>query len=262
MALRSRSDRSGPASASGGSRRTPAKAGAAAKGRPAKQKQPRGARMQQIRTAWTMTSRSDPRLLPLTLGAFLVPLVLGIVLAVLVGGWFVWVPLGFVVGLLAATVVFSRRVQSAAFAGVEGQPGAAAAVLNTMRGDWRVQPAVGVNREQELVHRVLGRPGIVLVAEPGSTGVHRGTRNLMSNEKKRLSRVVGDTPVYEVLVGDAEGQVALRDLQKHFVKLPRNLKPKRVNELDAMLKALPSNPLPIPKGPMPKSARVPRGKVR
>lgn len=262
MALRSRSDTSGPAAARG-SRRTPTKGGgAAAKGRAGKPKPPRGARLQQIRTAWTMTSRSDPRLLPFTLGAFLLPLALAIVLAVLVGDAFLWVPLGFVVGMLAATVVFSRRVQSAAFAGVEGQPGAAAAVLNTMRGDWRVQPAVGVNREQELVHRVLGRPGIVLVAEPGSTGVHRGTRNLMANEKKRLSRVVGDTPVYEVLVGDAEGQVPLRDLQRHFVKLPRNLKPKRVNELDAMLKALPSNPLPVPKGPMPKSARVARGKVR
>ncbi|HWH28572.1 MAG TPA: DUF4191 family protein, partial [Mycobacteriales bacterium] len=137
------------------------------------------------------------------------------------------------------------------------------AILNSMRGDWRVTPAVGINREQELVHRVVGRPGIVLVAEPGPSGVHRGTKNLIGNEKRRLTRVVGDTPVYEVLVGDADGQVPLRGLEKHFAKLPKNLKGKRVNELDAMLKALPSNPLPIPKGPLPKGARVPRGgKVR
>jgi hypothetical protein len=216
-----------------------------------------------MRTAWTMTRRSDPRLLPLTLAALLAPIALGVVLGLLVGPLWFWLPLGVIAALLAATLVFGRRVQKAAFAGVEGQPGAAAAVLNAMRGDWRIQPAVGINRDQELVHRVLGRPGLVLVAEPGPSGGHRGTRNLVATEKRRLTRVVGDTPVYEVLVGDEDGQVPLRGLEKHFMKLPRNIKPKRVNELDAMLKALPSNPLPIPKGPLPKGARVPRGgKVR
>jgi hypothetical protein len=34
-----------------------------------------------------------------------------------------------------------------------------------MRGDWRVTPAVGFTREQDLVHRVLGKPGVILVAE-------------------------------------------------------------------------------------------------
>lgn len=259
MALRLRPNRTGTAArgrAGGTARGSAAPAGKAG----TRPKPPRGARVKQIRTAWTITRQSDPRLLPATLGALLGPLLVGIVLAVVLGGWFLWVPLGLAVGLLAATFVFGRRVQRAAFAGVEGQPGAAAAVLNAMRGDWRVQPAVGANRDQELVHRVLGRPGIVLVAEAGTSGVHRGTRNLVANEKKKLSRVVGDTPVYDVLVGDGEGQVPLRGLEKHFLKLPRNLKPKRVNELDAMLKAMPSNPLPIPKGPVP--VRMPRGRIR
>jgi hypothetical protein len=228
-----------------------------------KAKPPRGARAKQIRAAWTMTRQADPRLLPLVLAAFLGPLLLLLAVGLVVGPLWFWLPMGVMVALLATTFVFGRRVQKAAFAGVEGQAGAAAAVLGSIRGDWRLTPAVGVNREQELVHRVLGRPGVILVAEPGPAGVHRGTRNLIANEKRRLTRVVGDTPVYEVLVGEDEGQVPLRGLEKHFLKLPRNLKPKRVNELDAMLKALPSNPLPIPKGPLPKGARIPRGgKVR
>ena len=225
-------------------------------------KPPRGARSKQIRAAWTMTRKSDPRLLPLVLAALLGPILLFLAIGLVVDQLWFLLPLGLLVGLLAATFVFGRRVQKAAFAGVEGQAGAAAAVLNSMRGDWRTTPAVGINRDQELVHRVLGRPGIVLVAEPGPSGVHRGTRNLIGNEKRRLTRVVGDTPVYEVLVGDEEGQVPLRGLEKHFMRLPRNLKPKRVNELDAMLKALPSNQLPVPKGPLPRGGRVPRGKVR
>jgi hypothetical protein len=63
--------------------------------------------------------------------------------------------------------------------------------------------------------------------------------------------------VYDVTVGDGEGQVALKDLERHFMRLPRNIKPAQVNILDTRLKALRTNaPLPIPKGPMP--TRVPR----
>lgn len=257
MALRSRSDTTGPAKTRRGAGSTKVRGQ-----KQKKAKRSRGERFQQIRQAWTLTRQSDPRLLPLTLGAFLVPLVLAIVLGIVVGPLFLWIPLGLVVATLAATFVFGRRVQGAAFAGVEGQPGAAAAVLGSVRGDWRVQPAVAFNRDQELVHLVLGRPGVVLVAEPGPTGVHRGTRNLIANEKKRLSRVLGDTPVYEVLVGDEEGQVPLKGLEKHFLKLPRNIKPAEVNVLEPKLKALSVNRMPIPKGPMPKSARAARGKVR
>jgi hypothetical protein len=253
MALLSRKKKAGSAKAG-------SKAGTKAGG--GKAKPPRGARLKQIRSAWTMTRRVDPKLLPLTLAAFFGPLLVMLAIGLVFGPLWFWLSLGFMVGLLATTFVFGRRVQKAAFAGVEGQAGAAAAVLNSMRGDWRITPGVGINRDQELVHRVLGRPGVILVAEAGPTGVHRGTRNLVANEKRRLTRVIGDTPVYEMLVGEEDGQVPLRTLEKHFAKLPRNIKPKQVNALDARLKALGSAPLPIPKGPMPKSGRIPRGKVR
>lgn len=251
MALLSRKNKTAPSQGRG--------AGAkAAKGKP-----PRGARLKQIKTAWTMTRRADPKILPLCLAAFFGPLVLAVAVGLVIEPLWLWIPAGLMAGLLATTFIFGRRVQKSAFAGVEGQLGAAAAVLNSMRGDWRVTPAVGFNRDQELVHRVLGRPGIVLVAEPGPTGVHRGTRNLIGNEKKRLSRAIGsDVPVYDVLVGDQEGQVPLRGLEKHFVKLPRNIKPKLVNELDKKLTALGAAAPPIPKGPIPTSGKLPRGKMR
>ena len=254
MALLSRSKKNAPVKGSG-------KAGGKAGGK-AKPKAPRGARLKQIRAAWTMTRQSDPKVLPLCLAAFFGPLLLSLAIGLVFGPLWAWLPVGFMIGLLATTLVFGRRVQKTAFAGVEGQPGAAAAVLNAARGDWRVTPAVGFNREQEIVHRVVGRPGVILVAEPGLTGLHKGTRNLVSTEKKRLSRFLGsDVPVYDILVGDEEGQVPLRGLEKHLMKLPRNIKPKRVNELDRKLKPL-GAALPIPKGPMPTSGRMPRGKMR
>ncbi len=250
MALLRRASKSDKAA----SRRAGGRGSAAGK----KPKRPRGARLKQLRTAFTLTKQSDPRLVPLLLAAFLGPFVLLLAIGLVLDQAFLLGLLGFLVGLLVTTIVFGKRVQKSAYAGVEGQPGAAAAVLQNMRGDWRVTPAVGFNRDQEMVHRVLGRPGVVLVAE----GAHRGTKNLIAVEKKRVTKVIGETPVYDVLVGDGEGMVPLRGLEKHFLKLPRNIKPKQVNVLDVRLKALGGAALPIPKGPMPKGGKMPRPKVR
>lgn len=65
-------------------------------------------------------------------------------------------------------------------ASVEGQVAAAAAVLQSMRGNWVVTPAVAFNRNQDLVHRVIGRPGVVVVGE----GVPGRTVGLMAQERR------------------------------------------------------------------------------
>ena len=237
---------------------TSAKGAGGKKGTGASPKKSRGARIKQIGQAFSVTRKSDPKLLPLVLaaffGTFLVLLAIGFVLGHPIYLGF----LGLLLALLVTAIVFGRRVQANAFSQVEGQPGAAAAVLQNMRGDWRVTPAVGFTREQDLVHRVLGTAGVVLVAE----GAPSRTRSLIANEKRRLTRIVGTTPVYELQVGDDEGQVGLRGLEKHFLKLPKNIKGKQVNELDRRLKAIAAPPLPVPKGPMPQGGRVARGKVR
>ena len=227
--------------------------GAPAKGKPAatKPKLPRGARLKQIKTAFTVTRANDPKVLPLVLAAFFGTFLLLLAIGFVVGHPVYLGLIGFMLALVATAFVFGRRVQATAYSQVEGQLGAAAAVLTNMRGDWRVTPAVGFSREQDLVHRVVGRPGIVLVAE----GAASRSRALVITEKKKLARFIGDTPVYDVLVGDGEGQVTLRGLEKHFLKLPRNIKGKQVNDLDRRLKAIGGATMPVPKGP------VPRGKV-
>ena len=171
-------------------------------------------------------------------------------------GWYLGF-LGFLVGLLAATFVFGRRVQATAYSQVEGQIGAAAAVLQNMRGDWRVTPAVGFTREQDLVHRVVGRPGIVLVGEGSPSRV----RSLMANEKKKLARFIGDTPVYDVTVGDGEGQVPLRELSKRMKKLDKKLTQQEVQTVHKRISTL-GNRLPIPKGVDPMRARPDRRAMR
>lgn len=205
-------------------------------------------RFRQLRQAFTVTRKADRKLIPLLLVAFAVPFVLLLVVGLVVGGiWVVSFALfGVITGVLAVLAIFGRRVQSAQYTQVEGQPGAGAAVVQGMRGDWRVTPAVGYTREQDLVHMVLGRPGVVLIGEGNPQRVGR----LIATEKKKLARFVGDVPVYDMQIGDNEGQVPLRKVEKHFGKLPRNIKPKEVNVLDRKLKAM-AGALPIPKGPMP-----------
>ena len=232
----------------------------AGKGKPAKAKRTgpsRRERLQQIRAAFAMTREADSKMLPLVIAAFVLTMAVFVLLGVVTGQTIFLPIIGVLFAVLITAAVFGRRVQKAAYAQVDGQLGAAAAILQNMRGNWRVTPAVGFTKEQDLVHRVIGRPGIVLVAE----GNPQRVRSVIGAEKRNLARVVGDTPVYDVTVGDGEGQVPLKGLEKHFLRLPRNIKPAQVNVLDARLKALRTNaPLPIPKGPMP--TRVPRGKGR
>jgi hypothetical protein len=225
-------------------------------GKPTTPKPPRGARAKQIRTAFVMTRKGDPKLIPILLVAFLAPFALLLAIGFVIGHPIYLGVLGVLVALLVTVAIFGRRVQRTAYSQVEGQLGAAAAVLQNMRGDWRVTPAVGFTREQDLVHRVLGRPGIVLVGEGNPNRV----RTLVVTEKKKLARWIGETPVYDVTVGEGEGLLGLRELERHFMKLPRNIKPVVVNELDRKLKAMPASQMPIPKGPMP--TRMPRGKMR
>lgn len=216
-------------------------------------------RIAQLRAAFELTRKSDARMLPLVIGTALAVLAAFVALGLLLHHPIYLTVIGLLLSLTAATLVFGRRAATAAFAQVEGQPGAAAAVLQSMRGNWRVTPVVAVNpRGRDLVHRVVGRPGIVLVGEGSPARVAA----LLSQERKKVARVAADTPVYEVQAGDEGGQVSLRKLQTHLAKLPRNIQPAEVNALEARLRALGGATVPIPKGPMPKGARVPRGRMR
>jgi hypothetical protein len=116
-----------------------------------------------------------------------------------------------------------------------------------MRGDWRVSSGVAGTAQFDAVHRVLGRPGVILVAE----GVPARVRNLLAQEKKKVARIAGDTPIYDIVVGDDEGQVPLRKLSAHVMKLPRNLSAAEVNSLGRRLSAMGGGRMPVPGGPLP-----------
>ncbi|WP_116114552.1 DUF4191 domain-containing protein [Amycolatopsis ruanii] len=211
------------------------------------------ARRGQIWEAFKMQRREDKALIPWMLGAFLVVAGVFVVVGLLLDMLWVLLPLGIVLGVLAAVIIFGRRVQRTVFAKAEGQPGAAGWALDNLRGRWKVTQTVAATTQLDAVHRVLGGPGVVLVGE----GAPHRVRNLITQEKKRVARLVGDTPIYEVVVGNEEGQVPLRRLSSHMMKLPRNLRPAQVHALEAKLAALGNRGgAAMPKGPMPQGAKM------
>ena len=203
---------------------------------------------------WRMTQQVY-RALPLEVGGlFVLTFAVVFVPIYLWLNWLTALILAVPLALLAATYWFSRRAMKAAYTQIEGQPGAAAAVIQSLRGgSWLVTPGVAVNRSQDIVHRVVGRPGVILVSEGPSNRVVP----MLANERKRTARWLPEIPIYEIQVGNEDGQVTLMALQKSLTKLPRNLRGGEVTEVRRKLDALgnAATSMPIPKGPVPTSAR-------
>lgn len=215
------------------------------------------ARRGQIFEAFKMQRKEDKALIPWMAGSVLV--VTGVLFGI---GWFLdmqWVllPVGIMLGLLGAVIIFGRRVQRTVYAKADGQPGAAAWALDNLKGKWRVTQTVAATTQLDAVHRVLGGPGVILVAE----GAPHRIKGLLAQEKKRVARLVGETPIYDVTIGSDEGQVPLRKLQNYLMKLPRNLKPAQIDALEAKLAALGNRGAAMPKGPMPQGAKM-RGSMQ
>jgi hypothetical protein len=206
-----------------------------------------------VRQAFTLTRESDRRLIPYLILAGVGTAAVVYVVLFLIVGPFIPIPIAVAAGGVVALFVFSRRAQTSMFAQAEGTPGAAAWVLqNNLRGDWRTAVSIAGNSQLDAVHRLVGRPGVVLVGE----GAPHRVRQLMVQEKKKVARVAGDTPIYDVVVGTGKDEVSLRKLNSRLLKLPRNLNKEQVAALDKRLQALGGGKPPLPQGPMPTAAKI------
>ncbi|MFC0039236.1 DUF4191 domain-containing protein [Actinomadura rayongensis] len=211
-------------------------------------------RLQQIRMVVKILRQTDPKALPIVVAAALGTLAVVVLIGLLVGQLWLFVPLALLAAFAVGVVLFGQLAQRAQYKVIAGQPGAAAAILNNMRGGWTVTEAVAGNRNLDMVHRAVGRPGVVLVSE----GPRSRVGALLGAEKKRIARAAQQVPIYDIQVGDDEGQIPVDKLQRHLMKLPRNLTKPQVAELNGRLQALPRS-MQMPKGPIPKGARMPRG---
>jgi hypothetical protein len=214
-----------------------------------------GQRLKQIGMVFSFTAKQDKWFVPLAVGAVLIPLALTVVAAI-VWGW-IWLPIGILLAVLALLVVLNLRSNRAMMNAAEGQPGAAASILENMRGDWRVTPAVSSTTQMDMVHLVISRAGVILLAE----GNPQRVRGLLGQEKRRLAKVIGNAPLYDYTLGQGENELPIRKLRMTLMRLPRSLSGKDVNALDRRLKALTARPQ-MPKGAIPKNMRPTKGAFR
>lgn len=233
----------------------------AKKDKPKKDKSAKPGRLKQIVASYRMTKEADPKIGWILLGVFVVTAALGFGLFWLLPGHWSFALVGSVMtGLVAVLFVFGRRAQKSAFSQIEGKPGAAAAALGMLRRGWKLDPAIAFNKNQDVVHRLVGPPGIVLIGE-GSP--HR-LRTLMSNERRKHERVASEVKIHEVICGEGEGEVPVSKITRYVTKLKRTLKPAEMTDVLARIKALDANRsnIPMPKGPVPTSMKGARGNMR
>ncbi len=210
-------------------------------------------RLKQIRMVAKLVNRQNKRALPIVFGSAVGVIVVFVLVGLVTGLLALFIPLGVLLGVMAAMILFGRFAQQAQYSAIDGQLGAAAAVLQSMRGDWTVTPAVNGNRTMDVVHRAVGRPGVILVGE----GVPSRVAGLIAAERKKTERVAHGVPIHEFQVGNGAGQIPVSKLQRKLTSLPRTLKPAAVSDLNYRLKALQPS-MQMPKGPLPKGARMPK----
>ena len=221
----------------------------------AKRKQTRS----QMWQAFNMQRKQDKALIPIMLAAFLGMGMLFFLIGSLFNGqWFMLI-LGLGIGAILAMFLFTRRLERDMYKQVEDQPGAAGWALeqqlrNTVGVVWKVKTGVAATRQQDLIHRVIGNSGVIFVVE----GDRKRVGPTLNRLKKRVDRLAGGVPVYEVFVGNGDDEVPVSKLRSHIMKLPRNFNKNEtydnIRRIEAM-DDLPGTTPGLPKGPMPRQAQ-------
>lgn len=219
-------------------------------------------RIAQFRLAYKRTREVDTRIGQILLAWFVgVAVVAGALSFLVFRVWPSAVLFGVLFGILAALIVFGRRAQAAALAQIKGKPGAGIATLGILKRGWKIdEQPIAFTKQQDVVTRVVGPPGVVLLGEGNANRL----RPLLTAEHKKHARVLYEVPIHEVLVGEGEGEVPLPKLVKHVRKLGNDVKAAQVTDILQRLRALDAqrSALPIPKGPMPTSTKGMRSQMR
>src|SRR5258706_1414947 len=143
-------------------------------------------RLKQIGMVFSFTAKRDKLFVPLVVTVVLVPLIaVGVALAL--GLSWIWAPLGVLLALLGTVILLNLRSQKAMMKEAEGQPGAAASIIENMRGDWRVSPAIASTTQFDMVHPVIRRPRRILLRE----GQPHPGNGLISQDGLRPIQVIG-----------------------------------------------------------------------
>ncbi|WGD36167.1 DUF4191 domain-containing protein [Lysinibacter sp. HNR] len=218
-------------------------------------------RIKQMWQVFQMTRRYDSNITLVLLICFFVPILVSVALILFVPGTIfsavLWVLAGILLGLLIALIVLGRRAERAAYAQIEGEPGAVGAVIkNGLRRSWRGNEVpVALNpRTKDAVYRVTGKGGVVLIAE----GPYNRVQRLLSDEERKIRRSLPTVQVTHLIVGPDEDSVPLWRLARDIRKTKSTLTRQEVVAVSNRLNSLQSTPVGIPKGIDPNKVRAPR----
>ncbi|WP_395243208.1 DUF4191 domain-containing protein [Agromyces sp. MMS24-K17] len=222
-------------------------------------------RLKQMWQVFQMTRRYDSTAPWLMLLGFLAPIALGLGLALWLseGNGFtiaLWIIAGALAGLLLAMVILGRLAERAAYAQIDGQPGAVGAVLRGgLRGGWigNEMPIAVNGKTQDAVYRAVGRGGIALIGE----GPSSRTTRMLEDEQRKVARILPNVPITLITVGHGDGEVPLRKIPAALRKAKKSLTKPEVLAVSNRLNSLQTS-LPIPKGIDPMKVRSQRGRMR
>lgn len=217
-------------------------------------------RMRQMWDVFKMTRKYDKQALPLMIGGFLLPVVVGVLLALLLSGnlftRILWILAGVLGGVLLAVVILGRRAERAAYSQIEGQPGAVGAVMrSSLRRGWRgSEMPVAVNsKTRDAIYRAVGRGGVVLISE----GPKTRTARMLDEERRKVLRTVPNVAVTTINVGPDADAVPLHKVAGALTKIKSSLTKTEIQAVDNRLSSL-QTALPVPKGVDPNRIRAPR----
>lgn len=221
--------------------------------------------LQNIKDSYTISRRTYPWIGWALLGTavLLVALAVALALATDQAVWY-WVLIALLLALVADMALLSWTVRRASYSQIEGKPGAAKLVLDQVlgRGWYLESEPVYINpKTEDVIWRLVGRPGVVLVAEGPGGRLQRP----IADEQRVLRRILSTVPAHVINVGIDEGQTRLIDLWPTIRKLPTKptkLTDTEISQVSKRLSSLSSKGLPIPKGIDPTKIRPDRRAMR
>jgi hypothetical protein len=196
---------------------------------------------------------ADPKAVPLgILFGSLIFLVILIVGAFISGftflGIVIWAVLAIVTGYLTLLLTMTRRANSAIFKKYENEPGRISITVGTLtRRRWKGnnQPVAVNARTKDMVFRIVGPAGVVLMAE----GSRTSAKALLEEERRKVQRLATGVTVHTFYSAQDGDGVPLGQLHKKVSKLKRILNRAEITAVQNRLASIDSRSgLPIPKG--------------
>lgn len=213
--------------------------------------------------AYRVTKRTYPWitwvliLIPVVILA--VAIILCVTLHARVASFIGWVVVAITGGLFIDTMLLTRLLTSATYTQMDGVKGAVSWVLGQIKRGWTIESdPVAMNKKQDLVWRLVGRPGIVLISEGPASRV----KGLLEDEERKCHRVAASVPVHTIQVGHDQGQIPLKDVTKALRKLPKAINKDEVPLVATRLESLRMRTQQMPHGVDPSRAKINRRMFR